>query len=291
MPSADTLNIAVEVNSSKEGAKKLTEELAAYGESYSDLNFHWETRTGELIGQPGLSPRELVDKCDLYMVAGGDGSILQSVAELYPAMIPIFGVNIGSLGFLTALSADEVFEALPRLNDDYLRFSERMALEIIIRRGQDTVSTCYGLNDVCVSRGDLSRLVRLNVSIGDRIVTQYVADGLLVFTPTGSTAYSLSADGPIVHPEARVLGITPICSHSLTHRSLILGLKESILIDVPEQDHQLVVQIDGKDGGTLEAGDQIEVKPAEHPVVLAYTEDRDFFTILRNKLKWSGSSL
>ncbi|MEM1058559.1 MAG: NAD(+)/NADH kinase [Verrucomicrobiota bacterium] len=291
MSSAEVLNIAVEVNSGKPGAKKLTQELAAYGDAYPDLHFHWEERTGALIGQPGEARSELVRKCDLYLVAGGDGSILESVRHIYPAQIPIFGVNIGSLGFLTALGADELFEALPRLSDGYLRYSERMALQAIIRRGRDHETVCHGLNDVCVSRGDLSRLVRLNVSIGDQLVTQFVADGLLVFTPTGSTAYSLSADGPILSPDARVLGITPICSHSLTHRSIVLGATEPIILDVPEQDHQLVVQIDGKSEGSLEPGDQIEVRPAEHPVVLAYTEDRDFFTILRNKLKWSGTSL
>lgn len=291
MTSAKALKIAVEVNSSKVGAEKLTRELAAYGEGFPDVEFHWETRTGALIGEPGRPVRELAAQCDLFLVAGGDGSMLESVRELYPSPIPVFGVNIGSLGFLTAIGADEIFEALPRLNEGYLRHSARMALEITLRRGRDDISVCHGLNDVCVSRGDISRLVRLNVSIGDRLVTQYLADGLLVFTPTGSTAYSLSADGPIVSPEARVLGITPICSHSLTHRSIVVGVEEPIVIDVPEQDHELIVQIDGKSEGSLEAGDRIEVRPAAHPVNLAYTEDRDFYTILRNKLKWSGSSL
>ncbi len=291
MPS-DVIKIAVEVNSSKPGAEKLTRELAQYGEGFPDIEFYWETRTAALIDQKGHTVPELARDCDLFLIAGGDGSILESVRSIYPSPIPIFGVNIGSLGFLTAVGADEVFEVLPRLSDGYLRNSPRLALEITIRRGHhDDVSIRHGLNDVCVSRGDLSRLVRLNVSMGDQLVSQYVADGLLVFTPTGSTAYSLSADGPIVSPDARVMGVTPICSHSLTHRSIVVGLEQPIVIDVPDQDHPLIVQIDGKDAGSLSGGDRIEVRPAEHPVVLAYTEDRDFYTILRNKLKWSGSSL
>lgn len=142
-----------------------------------------------------------------------------------------------------------------------------------------------------VSRGGRSQLVRLRVHVGKSLVTEYSCDGLILCTPTGSTAYSLSAGGPILSPDARVLALTPICPHTLTIRSIVVGIDQPVRIEVPPQDSPIVLQLDGQPGGHLHPGDWIEVRPAPQPVVLAYIPETDFYSVLRHKLRWSGGSI
>lgn len=285
------VRIGVEVNRSKAGAASLVRDLHAVAHSFPGLEFLWEKHTGALIRQRGFPLELLRRKADLLLVAGGDGSILQTVRHVYPAKVPILGVNIGSLGFLTSLAQTELFDSLPVIAARKLRSSPRMALEGIIRRGgKQIVRVPCALNDVVVSRGEKSQLVRLRVYCGEIFVTDYVCDGLIVCTPTGSTAYSVSANGPIIAPDARVLGLTPICSHSLTQRSLMVGPEKTVRIEVPPQHSPVIVQFDGVSYGKLRPGDRLEVRPAKNPVVLASLPGRDFFSVLRQKLKWGSGS-
>jgi NAD+ kinase len=208
--------------------------------------------------------------------------------------VPILGVNIGSLGFLTAVSETEIESILPYLAENNLRLSPRRVLETVFHRagGKTKVIPC-ALNDVVVARADAGRLIRIRVEVGDYLVTEYVCDGLIVATPTGSTAYSLAAGGPILSPDADSIVLTPICPHTLTNRALVVGTDQPIRIRIVRQPGVLapVVQFDGGPGGSLRDGDWLEIKPAKSRVQLAYLPHSDFYHVLRQKLKWSGASV
>jgi NAD+ kinase len=294
MAAAKTVNLGVVVNRTKPGAKEVLNRILQFSQGHPNLHLRFEKRTGALIKRPGISEAELARKSDLLLVAGGDGSLLDVVEAIFPAQVPILGVNIGSLGFLTAVSETEVETILPYLADDDLRLSPRLVLETIFHRGGNTPHRIpCALNDVVISRTNTSRLARIRVEIGDFLVTEYVCDGLIVATPTGSTAYALAAGGPILSPDADSIVLTPICPHTLTNRPLVVGTDEVIRIRVVKQAGAPApaVQFDGRSGGNLRPQDWLEIRPAPHKVQLAYLPHSDFYRVLRQKLKWSGASV
>jgi NAD+ kinase len=294
MAAAKKLNIGVVVNRSKPGAKEVLNQLLEFSHGHPNLHLLFEKRTAEMMDQTGLTEADLAKKSDLLLVAGGDGSLLDVVDAIYPQQVPILGVNIGSLGFLTAVSELEVESILPYLAANDLRLSPRLALEIIFHhaKGRTERIPC-ALNDVVVSRTNVSRLVRIRVEIGDYLVTEYVCDGLIVATPTGSTAYSLASGGPILSPDADSIVLTPICPHTLTNRALVVGTDQTIRLGIIKQAGvpPPVVQFDGRSGGNLHPHEWLEIKPAKSKVQLAYLPHSDFYRVLRQKLKWSGASV
>jgi NAD+ kinase len=294
MAATKKLNVGVVVNCSKAGAKEVLNQLLEFSQAHDNLRLHFETRTGALIGRSGLSQAALARKSDLLLVAGGDGSLLDVVEAVFPSQVPILGVNIGSLGFLTAVAQTEVAAILPYLSSNDLRLSPRLALETAFHHsnGKTQVIPC-ALNDVVISHADVSRLVRIRVEVGDYLVTEYVCDGLIIATPTGSTAYSLAAGGPILSPDADSIVLTPICPHTLTNRALVVGTDQVIRIRVIPQSGvpAPAVQFDGRPGGVIRKHEWLEIKPAAKRVQLAYLPHSDFYHVLRQKLKWSGASL
>ena len=294
MADAKTLNVGVVVNRSKPGARDVLNKLIEFAQDHPNLRLHYEKRTGALIQRPGLSEVALAKKSDILLVAGGDGSLLEVVGAVFPSQVPILGVNIGSLGFLTAVSEADLESILPYLADNNLLLSPRLALETTFHRaGGGAVVIPCALNDVVVARADATRLIRIRVEVGDYLVTEYVCVGLLVSTPTGPTDYSLAAGGPILSPEADSIVLTPICPHTLTNRSLVVGTDQPIRLRFVRQPgvSAPVVQFDGGSGGRLRHGDRLEIKPAQHRVRLAYLPHSDFYRVLRQKLKWSGASV
>jgi NAD+ kinase len=286
------MKIGVVVNRSKPGALALLEELRDWFKTHSKTsNLLFEKSTASPIHEKGLPLSVLIKKVDLLIVAGGDGSLMRIARQVFPSQVPLLGVNIGSLGFLTSLSREELVESLPLIVKNKLRLSPRLVLETIVHRGKSKSLISCALNDVVMSRGQESRLVRMRVKIGQDLVTEYVGDGLVITTPTGSTAYSLSAGGPLISPETHLLALTPICPHTLTNRSLVVSADSTISIEVPKQPYSLIVQVDGQPCGNLRSGDWIEIRHAKAKVVLAYLPHRDYFTILRQKLKWSGANV
>jgi len=294
MAAAKKLIVGVVVNCTKPGAREVLNQLIEFSQGHPNLQLRYEKRTGALIRQPGLSEAELAKKSDLLLVAGGDGSLLDVVDSVFPSQVPILGVNIGSLGFLTAVAETEVEKILPYLAENDLRLSPRLALEILFHHanGKTHLIPC-ALNDVAVSRTNVSRLVRIRVEVGDYLVTEYVCDGLIIATPTGSTAYSLAAGGPIVSPDASSILLTPICPHTLTNRALVVGTAQTIRVRVVRQPGvpPPTVQFDGRPGGVLRTHEWLEIKPAKTKVQLAYLPHSDFYRVLRQKLKWSGASV
>jgi len=288
------MRIGVIVNRSKAGAMDVLNELVEFAVGHPNLELLFEKRTGALIRKPGLSEIELARRSNLLLVAGGDGSLLDVVGSVYPTQTPILGVNIGSLGFLTAASETEVDKILPCLATNDLLFSKRLALETTFHRigGKSHVIPC-ALNDVVISRVNISSLIRVRVEVGDYLITEYVCDGLIVATATGSTAYSLASGGPILSPDAEGIVINPICPHSLTNRPVIVGTDQPIRIHiVPKKGVAApAVQFDGRAGGSMRPHEWLEIRPAKHPINLAYLPHSDFFRVLRQKLKWSGASV
>jgi NAD+ kinase len=294
MAAQKTVTVGVIVNGSKSGAKEVLYQLIEFSQGHPNLYLLFEKRTGALINRHGLSEIELAKKSDILLVAGGDGSLIDVVNSVFPTQVPILGVNIGSLGFLAAVAETEVEKILPFIATNDLLLSPRLVLETVFHHanGKSHLIPC-ALNDVVVARGSISRLARIRVEIGDYLVTEYVCDGVIISTPTGSTAYSLAAGGPILSPDANSIVLTPISPHTLTNRALVVGTDQVIRIRVVRQVGVPApsVQFDGRPGGNLRIHEWLEIKPAKAKVQLAYLPHSDFYRVLRQKLKWSGASV
>ena len=294
MAADKNVTVGLIVNGSKPGAKEVIYQVSEFAQSHPNLKLLLEKRTAALIGESGHSEIQLAKKADVLLVAGGDGSLIDVVNTVFPSQIPILGVNIGSLGFLTAVSETEVEKVLPYLATFDLLKSPRLVLETKFHHanGKNHLVPC-ALNDIVVARATASRLARIRVEVGDYLVTEYVCDGLIVSTPTGSTAYSLAAGGPILSPDADSIVLTPICPHTLTNRALVVGTDQVIRVRVVKQPGVPApgVQFDGRDGGLLRHHEWLEIKPAKAKAQLAYLPHSDFYRVLRQKLKWSGASV
>ena len=294
MAAAKKVTVGVIVNGSKPGAKQVLQQVVEFAQAHANLHLLFEKRTAAFLKKTGLSEAALAKKSDVLLVAGGDGSLIDVVDSVFPSQIPILGVNIGSLGFLTAVSEAEVDKILPFLAERDLLISPRLVLETLFHHasGKNHLVPC-ALNDIVISRATVSGLARIRVEVGDYLVTEYVCDGLIISTPTGSTAYSLASGGPILSPDADSIVLTPICPHTLTNRALVVGTDQSIRIRiVPKRgDPAPIVHFDGRPGGHLRKGEWLEIKPAKQRVQLAYLPHSDFYRVLRQKLKWSGASV
>ena len=256
----------------------------------ADLPVLIETATARLVGATSdYSVQDLARETDLLVVLGGDGTILNTVRQLDAIMKPIFGINVGTLGFLTCAPAAGYVEAVRCIVAGEMTFSKRSLLDVSINeRGGERMIT--GLNDVVLSRGAVSRLIRLRTRVNGEELTEFNADGLIVATPTGSTAYSLSAGGPILTPDSGALVITPICPHVLTNRSIIVG--ETAVIDIDaEPDHAVYLTVDGGDPIELDPGAVVTVRKSTRVLPLASMPGVSFFGVVRQKLKWSGSNI
>jgi NAD+ kinase len=251
-----------------------------------------EKETARIAGKKSdYSITELGAAADLLVVAGGDGTILRVVGQLGESIKPIFGINVGSLGFLTTASSATYREAVECLAKDRINFSERALLEARVRLGEKQTAKMLALNDAVLSRGELSRLVLLRTRVNGEPLTEFNADGLIVATPTGSTAYSLSAGGPILDPESGVFVITPICPHVLTNRSIIVAEGSMIEIEASDPDYPVFLTLDGRKPIHVERGSVVTIRKAKKMLPLASLPDASFFSVVRQKLKWSGSNL
>jgi NAD+ kinase len=251
-----------------------------------------ERKTADISGgTEGVSIRELGASCDLIVVLGGDGTILQVLHDLGDALKPLFGINLGRLGFLTCVGARDCARAVEAVAAGSYLLSRRSLLCVEVERRGEKVAERTGLNDAVVSRGELSRIVRLGVRIDGAHLTDYSADGLVVATPTGSTAYSLSAGGPIIVPESDVFVVTPICPHVLTNRSVIVGDASLIEIRAGETQRDIFLTVDGQELIALHGGDTVSIRKSSRELMLAMLPGATFFEVLRQKLDWSGSAV
>jgi NAD+ kinase len=251
-----------------------------------------EARTALMMGTgEGESTRLLAEDCDIIVALGGDGTILQIVHEMGDTLKPIFGINLGSLGFLTCVSSSAVEQAVECIVARRYVKTHRILIELEVCRGESTIARRIGLNDAVISRGSLSRLIRLQTWIDGAALTEYNADGLVISTPTGSTAYSLAAGGPILTPDCGVFAVTPICPHVLTNRSLIFSDTSTIAVSPRENQGEIYVTVDGQETMAISSGDMVYVRKAKQHIALAVLPGVSFFEVLRQKLKWSGTAL
>jgi NAD+ kinase len=251
-----------------------------------------EKETAALVGQRSdRTVAQVAAEADLLVVLGGDGTILNVADHLGDVIKPIFGINVGSLGFLTCSTSADYRDAVACVAKGAITFSERTLLDVRIKAGAKERTAMIGLNDAVLSRGECSRLVRLRTRVNGEPLTEFNADGLIVATPTGSTAYSLSAGGPIMAPESGVFVITPICPHVLTNRSIIVTEDSLIEVEPTEPDYPVYLSVDGRDPMHVEVGSLVAIRKAKRTLPLAVMPDVSFFSVVRQKLKWSGSNV
>ncbi|MDU0458830.1 MAG: NAD(+)/NADH kinase [Geobacteraceae bacterium] len=247
-----------------------------------------ESDLARLIGYAGaFSDEDIREQAELVVVLGGDGTLI-SVARLFSGKdVPIVGVNLGSLGFLTEVTVEELYPLLDRCLRGEPRVSERMMLEVTVCREDQEIEKCHVLNDMVINKGALARIVDLETKVNRHFLTTYKADGLIISTPTGSTGYSMSAGGPIIHPLMSCIVITPICPHTLTNRPIVVTDESIISITIASSfDEKVYLTLDGQVGFKLMQGDTIEVRKALKTTSLVMSRERDYFEILRTKLKW-----
>ena len=240
----------------------------------------------DMTGVKGYPGRSIPALVDLIVVLGGDGTLL-SVARLVGELrTPILGVNLGSLGFLTEITRDELFPVLEQIASGDFNVSERMRLDAFIRRSGELVGRYRVLNDIVINKGALARIIDMEAWVDDSYLTTFKADGLIVATPTGTTAYNLAAGGPIIYPGLHCLVISPICPHTLTNRPIIVSDEALIKIEVKFQDEDVVFTADGQEGMPLLGGDVVELRKSRYATLLVKSPSKDYFEVLRTKLRW-----
>jgi NAD+ kinase len=237
---------------------------------------------------PGICvapPEELVKRVDLVSVFGGDGTLLYAARLVGSSRTPILGINLGSLGFLTEVTLDEMHKAFEIVFSGQYQMEERMLLDVEVIRNGQTCAHYRALNDAVINKGALARIIELEVSVNSQLVLFTRADGLIVSTPTGSTAYSLAAGGPILYPTLGAVIIAPICPHTLTNRPVVIPDKDAVVICL-RRGTEVMLTVDGQVGTPLQPLDYVKIRRAESTLQLVLPFGSTFFKLLREKLRW-----
>ena len=238
------------------------------------------------LSDTDTAPRhQLPELSDILLVFGGDGTLLSAARLVGKFSTPILGVNLGTLGFLTETSREDLIPSLERLLAGEYRISRRWKLAVELRRQKQSVASFEALNDAVINKGALARIISLEAYSGSDFIANFLADGLIVATPTGSTAYSLAAGGPILFPSESLIAITPICPHTLTNRPLILPATNQVRVLLRSGD-EVMLTVDGQVGCAMQEGDELICTRSEKPIELIQPGSTTFFDILRQKLKW-----
>jgi NAD+ kinase len=245
-----------------------------------------DVNTSALLGLAVPQMSEIAARADMVVVLGGDGTMLSAARLVEERSIPILGVNMGGLGFLTEVGLDHLYEALKKVFAQQFVLESRLMLRARIQRGGEDIYQTAVLNDVVVSKGVHTRMIEIQIRIDSQFVTNLRGDGLIVSTPTGSTAYSLSAGGPIVHPSVDAITLTPICPHTLSHRPLLIPSSGRLEARLIGREEGAITTFDGQDSITVNQGDVIAIRASTHRTQLIRFPDRTYFDVLRRKLRW-----
>lgn len=244
------------------------------------------------LGKPELGTKneDIYMNSDFIIVLGGDGTLLNIARQSAYYEVPLFGINLGHLGFLTEVEAEEMFPALEKLIKGEYEIEKRMMLEATVETDNIQKEKSVALNDIGITKGPFSRIIRMGIYINDDFVDLYSADGVVISSPTGSTAYSLSAGGPIVSPDVEVMIVTPICPHILHSRSIVVSNNDEVKVEVCNNNNEVMLTVDGQQGYKLKAGDIVTVRQAQCYTNLVKLKDRNFFQVLRKKIseKWDS---
>jgi len=282
-------SIGLIVNYKKEKTRETTCRIINWLNS-KKLKVCIEGNMGKEIGKEELNcPTEkFLKEVDLVISLGGDGTLLRAARLAAAEDIAVFGVNLGGLGFLTQIGIDDLEKSLDKLYQGRYFIDERMMLSCVVRRKEEEIEKFTALNDVVIGKGAFARIICLATYINNDYVITYSADGLVVSTSTGSTAYSLSAGGPILNPNINSTILTPICPHTLSARPLIIGENDQVKIKLESSEEKVMVTIDGQEGFILKPNDEVIIKKSDHKARLITFKEKSFYAILREKLRWSG---
>lgn len=245
-----------------------------------------DMETSQNIGVKGYLRSEIPDLVNLVLVLGGDGTMLSVARLVCEKGIPILGINLGGLGFITEVKRSELFDSLERVFSGEYSIEERLMLNAYVERHGERIAGYTTLNDVVINKGALARIIDLETFVDKRYVTTFRSDGLIVSTPTGSTAYCLSAGGPILFPTLESIVLIPICPHTLTNRPIVLPDTVNIQITLRSLVEDVFLTLDGQVGFSLRQNDSVIVEKSPHKTRLLIPFERDFFEVLRTKLRW-----
>lgn len=277
------------VNLNKEGVRELVGQIVLWLEERGCAVLINEDTARPLgLSRLGVSESRLVERAQCMMVLGGDGTLLRTARKVAAAGTPIIGVNLGRLGFLTEIDIPEVLPALEKLLEGHYHIEERMMLEALVHRQDRVVEHLVGLNDAVITKGSLARLILLETHVNDEYFNTYPSDGLIIASPTGSTAYSLSAGGPLVTPDLDLMLLTPICPHSLWARPVVIAPESVIKVVILSRRGEVMLTMDGQHGFSLLQHDQVVIRRAPQKARFLRLKGRSFFEVLRKKLKEEG---
>jgi len=271
---------------------KIVSELTTWLEAKS-CKVYLEPDTANLIGkEPYCSKEEVAAHTDLIIVLGGDGTLLNVAGIAHQHEVPILGVNLGSLGFLTETTIEDLYPTLKKVLNRECETENRMLLNASVLRDGKSIENFNVLNDIVINKGALARILNLKVFVDDQYMTSYRADGLIIASPTGSTAYSLSAGGPIIHPSMHALVLSPICPFALTNRPIVIPDSSIIKVQLKTRniDEDVRITLDGQTGYSIKSGDILQAKKANIPVKLIQTPGKNYYQLLRKKLQWGGTA-
>lgn len=277
--------VAISPNKDKDRELLITKELIG-GFEDRGVRIYVEEAVAHALARPdlGCPAHELPLMGEILVTLGGDGTVLYAVRQVYPHGTPILGINLGHLGFLTELEVPEIEGFLDMLIAGDYSIDERIMLEGFLLRDGERIADFSGLNDVVISKGAMARMIRLETFIGSEYVATYPADGLIISSPTGSTAYSLSAGGPILAPNLDVLVITPICAHTFYTRPLVIARDQEVRVRVSSGQQEVMVTVDGQLGLDLKSEDEVRVRISKERVKLVRLKNRSFYEVLRDRL-------
>jgi len=253
-----------------------------------DLEVLMDKETGAAVGNAAtcLPRSEIASLADLLIVLGGDGTLLATARAVNNRPVPILAVNLGGLGFLTVTTLEELYPALEMVLAGKYHAEPRVRLQAEVLRNHEPVSCYLALNDAVLNKGAIARVLDFDIWVDGRFMSTYKSDGLIVATPTGSTAYSLAAGGPVVVPQVNAFIVTPICAHTLTNRPIVLP--DSVTLEVAMRDHQesVYLTVDGQVAVALRSDDRVRIRKAPDSIELIQPPHKTYFDILRQKLKW-----
>lgn len=274
-------NVVVIANYSKKEVEAVIREIHDY--------FDKKNASVHVFGYNETIPNSILSNADILFSLGGDGTLLYSARLILETYTPILGVNLGNFGFLAEVSKDEWIKVFEKYVAGNLSLSERLMVRVTLRRENELISVFHGLNEVVIHSCGISRLTGFTVYFSNTHIGRYRADGVIVATPTGSTAYSLAAGGPIIHPEMEAMILNPICPFTLTNRPIVVPGNEKVRIDLDRiQRTELILTVDGQETVDLLPGDIVLIEKSDYRTHIINSDKRDFYGILKTKLNWSG---
>ncbi|MDZ7672674.1 MAG: NAD(+)/NADH kinase [Halanaerobiales bacterium] len=278
--------IGLVLNTEKDNSKKISKEMIQLIKQKGLEYLLEEDGAKELdLEHKRASFKTMREKADLIIVFGGDGTFLHTSLNFIGTGIPLMGINLGRIGFLTEIETNELSKTLDDIVNKNYTVESRNTLEVSIKRDDKVINNKYAINDVVINRGADGEMLKVNMHINNEFVNSYRGDGIIVSTPTGSTAYSFSAGGPIINPKVKAILITPLCPHAVHVKPMVISDDEVIDIDVEGKKDKIYLTTDGRNSIKIKNRDIIEIKSSEQEISLIKFPDRTFYTILRNKMR------